>query len=289
MGNLCCQDMAIGLVIFNPAKSIKIIENYYEMIKQFEKFNLPFYTLELVYDGKPQICEAYHIYGKSVMFHKENLCRILETKIPPKYKKIVFLDADIIFDRSDWYLKTSIALDYFNIVQPFEKCYWLDSKKRIMLERETVLKMTSKKWDYNYHPGFAWAFQREWYKKIGFFDYAVTGSGDTLSAIKWLNKEVPKNYTSLPYPLKNEFSKFCLEKPTISFIPGIVRHLFHGSLKNRKYVERHEILNVKEDILDLIYKNSENLFQWKNPEMSIKLKNYFISRNDDDKDTIVTS
>ena len=112
MGNLCCQDMAIGLVIFNPAKSIKIIENYYEMIKQFEKFNLPFFTLELVYDGKPQICEAYHIYGKSVMFHKENLCRILETKIPQKFKKIAFLDADVLFDDSDWYLKTSMALDY---------------------------------------------------------------------------------------------------------------------------------------------------------------------------------
>ena len=142
--------------------------------------------------------------------------------------------------------------------------------------------MTSKKWDYNYHPGFGWAFQREWYNKIGFFDYAVTGSGDTLSAIKWLDKEIPPNYTSLPYPLKKEFSKFCLEKPTISFIPGIFRHLFHGNLKNRKYVERHEILNLKEDILDLIYKNSENLFLWKNPEMSIKLKNYFLSRNDDE-------
>jgi len=283
MGNFCSKnDMAIGLVFFNPTKSKKLLENYYEMIKQFNFNKLPYYTLELVYKGNPEIREAFHIYGRSIMFHKENLCRILETKIPSRFKKIVFLDADILFDDSEWYFKTSKALDNFNIIQPFSKCYWLDPKKQIILERKCVVRNTEKKWDYNYHPGFAWAFQREWYKKVGFFDYAVTGSGDTLSAIKWLDKEIPLNYKSLPEPLKKEFNKFCLEKPKISYISGVVRHLYHGSLQNRKYVERHEILNVKKDILELLYKNNEGLFEWYDSEMSTKLKNYFISRNDDD-------
>jgi hypothetical protein len=133
--------------------------------------------------------------------------------------------------------------------------------------------MKEKKWNWKYHPGFAWAFQREWYNKVGFFDYAVTGSGDTLSAIKWLDKTLPINFKSLPYPLKKQFELFCLnETPKISFIKGSIRHLFHGSRENRQYVERHKLLEIEKDILDLLYKNSEDLFEWNDPDMSNLLK-----------------
>lgn len=287
MGLCPSKDIAIGLVIFNPAKSKKLIENYYEMIQQFSKEKLPYFTLELIYDDrKPEIPEAFHIYGKTVMFHKENLCRILETKIPRKYTKLAFLDADILFDDPEWYWKLSKALDLYDVIQPFETCYWLDEEKKISLDRETVLKIKGSTWDFKYHPGFAWGFRRSWYKKVGFFDYAVTGSGDTLSVIKWLNKTIPKNFHSLPGPLIKKYSSFCLQKdkPKISYLPGTLRHLFHGRRENRKYVDRHKILNLQEDITDLLYKNSEGLFEWnlENQDLSDKLKEYFISRNDDD-------
>lgn len=283
MGLCQTKDLAIGIVLFNPAKSKKIIENYYEMIKQFNNEKLPFFTLELVYQGqKPEISEAFHIYGKSVMFHKENLYRILEKKIPTKFKKLLFLDADVLFDNPKWYWEISKELNSFEVIQPFNKCFWLDSEKKIILERETVLNMKDKQWNWKYHPGFAWAFQREWYNKVGFFDYAITGSGDTLSAIKWLGKTLPPNFQSLPKPLKKQFELYCNKKPKISFINGSIRHLFHGSRENRQYSERHKILNIEKDILELLFINSEGLFEWNDMKMSEILKNYFISRNDDD-------
>ena len=287
MGLCPSKDMAIGLVIFNPAQSKKLIKNYYEMIQQFDKYKLPFFTLELVYgDKKPEIPEAYHIPGKSVLFHKENLCRILETLIPSKFTKLVFLDADVLFDDQDWYWKLSKALDSYDAVQPFETCYWLDPEKKIMLERESVLKMSSKLWDSKYHPGFAWGFRRSWYKKVGFFDYAVTGSGDTLSAIKWLDKNVSPKFQSLPVPLLQKYNTFCPpeDKPLISYLPGIIRHLYHGSKENRQYTERHKILNIQQDIMNLLFVNSRGLLEWnsENQHLSEKLQKYFISRNDDD-------
>jgi hypothetical protein len=294
MGLCPSKDMAIGIVIFNPAQSKKLIDNYYEMIKQFDKYKLPFFTLELVYgDRRPEIPEGYHIKGKTVLFQKENLCRILETLIPRKFTKLAFLDADILFDDQEWYWKLSKALDSYDVIQPFETCFWLDEDKKIELERESVLKMSSQLWDSKYHPGFAWGFRREWYKKIGFFDYAVTGSGDTLSAIKWLDKSVSPKFQSLPVPLLRKYNEYCPpeDKPLISYLPGIIRHLYHGSRQNRQYTERHKILNIQEDIMDLLSINSDGLLEWnsKNQTFSEKMKQYFISRNDDNVVLVETS
>jgi hypothetical protein len=88
------------------------------------------------------------------MFHKENLCRILERKIPSKFTKLVFLDADIIFNSDEWYTKTSELLDTNDVVQVFDKCHWLDTNGYITLTRESVLHMDSRTYDSKYHPGF---------------------------------------------------------------------------------------------------------------------------------------
>jgi hypothetical protein len=287
MGLCQSKDMAICLVIFNPTKSKKIIQNYFTMIKELKKF--PVFTLELVYEGnQPEIKDAFHIYGKSVMFHKENLCRILETKIPYKYKKLAFLDTDVLFNDFYWYAKTSKLLDSCDIVQLFDKCHWLNTNGDITLTRQSVLHMDSKVYDSKYHPGFAWAFRREWYNKAGFFDYALSGSGDALSVIKWMNKLLPKNYKSLPKSIQKEYAKYPDILPRITYLENVeILHLYHGSRKNRQYVDRHEMLNINMDIKDMI--NVKNgLYEWKDPKMNKQFMDYFISRKDDeDEDEVI--
>lgn len=297
MGGCSSKDMAICLVVFNPAKTKKIIANYFAMIKELEDY--PVFTLELVYEGrKPEIPEAFHIVGNSVMFSKENLYRILETKIPLKYKKLAFLDTDILFSHPSWYSTASKLLDTHDVVQLFDKCHWLDSEnKNTTLTRKSVLYMTEPEYTWTYHPGFAWAMRRDWYNKIGFFDWAVSGSGDTLSTIGWLKKKFPKHFKSCPKSIKNEFSKFYSKpSPRITFLKDIdVKHLYHGSRTNRQYVSRHEILDVPIDITKLIKLNTDGLYEWVeifkwNPFFS----NYFKNRNDDDvlefdSNTVLTS
>ena len=289
MGICPSKDMAICLVIFNPTKSKRIIQNYFTMKEKLK--DLPIFTLELVYDyegNKPEISDAFHIYGKGIMFHKENLCRILETKIPSKFKKLVFLDADIIFNDNNWYEKTSKLLDSYDVVQIFDKCHWLNTAGEITLTRESVLHMKSKVYDSKYHPGFGWAFRREWYNKIGFFDYALSGSGDSLSAIKWLNKSLPKNYKSIPKSIQKEFDKYCPNLPRITYLKDVeVSNLYNGSRQNRKYVDRHELLNINEDIKDLLNVSKDGLFEWKYNIFNYKFMNYFISRKDDEDEDII--
>ena len=280
------HDMAICLVVFNPSKTKRILMNYLYTKNQFLRQNLPVFTIELVYDGtSPEIPDAFHVHSNSVMFHKENLYRVLETKIPRKYKKLAFLDCDILFPDPSWYSKTSKLLDEYDVVQPFEQAHWMDlTYTQVEMSRKTVLEMKSATWNFQYHPGFAWCMTREWYNYSGFFDYAVSGSGDTLSSSAWLKKKFPENFQSLPKALRHMYSKFLNKScPKITYLKNIdIFHLYHGSRTNRQYSVRHKMLDVNNSIEDLITKNCQGVFEWKNPKKwnPIFLE-YFENRKDD--------
>lgn len=280
------QDMAICLVVFNPSKTKRILMNYFYTKNQFDLQKLPVFTIELVYKGRcHEIPDAIHVSSNSVMFHKENLYRVLETKIPKKYKKLAFLDCDILFNDLSWYTKTSKLLDEYDVVQPFENAHWMDlTYTQVELSRRTVLEMKKPVWDFSYHPGFAWCMTRDWYNYSGFFDHAVSGSGDTLSSAAWLKKRFPANFQSLPKSLRHEYSKFLNKScPKITSLKGVdIFHLYHGSRSNRQYSVRHKMLEVTQDITQLLIKNSDDVFEWKDPKKWNPLfLEYFESRQDD--------
>jgi hypothetical protein len=144
--------------------------------------------------------------------------------------------------------------------------------------------MKTPSWDFKYHPGFAWCMKRDWYNKVGFFDYAVSGSGDTLSVAAWLKKTFPPGFQSLPKALRREYSKFLNKAcPKITCLKGVdVLHLYHGSRDNRQYAIRHKILEVNTDITELIKPNSEGIFEWKHPNLwNPVFFEYFQNRKDD--------
>jgi hypothetical protein len=278
--------MAIGLVVFNPAESKRIIMNYLYTANIFKQQGLPVFTLEMVFkDREHDIPDAFHVRCDSIMFHKERMCRILETKIPKKYKKIAFIDADVLFTNKSWYSETSKLLDTHDVVQPFEFCNWLDlTYTKVLMTRPSVLFMKSPMLDWRYHPGFAWAFRRDWYKRVGFFDWSLGGSGDTLSCAGWLKKQLPSDFKALPpcqYAVFKDF--FAHPAPRITCTKGELNHLYHGSKANRKYVERHELIHTPHDIRRIIKINRDGMFEWVNPQIwkPILLK-YFKDRFDDD-------
>lgn len=281
------HDMAICLVIFNPSKSKRIIMNYLYTINQFQLKKLPFFTLELVFKGRePELPNAFHVECDSFMFHKERMCRVLETKIPSMYKKLLFIDSDVLFTNNSWYTDISNLLNTHDVVQPFETCHWLDlTYTNKTLTRKSVLFMKEKEWNYNYHPGFAWAFRREWYKKVGFFDWAVSGSGDTLSSAGWLGKQFPKVFKSLPISLKKAYSDFTAKPlPRITYYKGCeIIHLYHGSKTNRQYVDRHKMIDMNEDIRTLITINKNGVYEWiDKTKLNPIFLGYFQNRIDDD-------
>ncbi len=282
--------MAICLVLFNPAKSKRILMNYFYTKAQFDLQGLPNFTLELVYEGRsPELPDAFHVQAKSMMFHKENLYRILVAKLPPSYTKLAFLDADIFYKDASWYHKTSKLLDSYDIVQGFDDAHWLDlTYTKTIMTRKSVFAMASPTWQFQYHPGFAWCMRRDWYNQVGFFDYAVSGSGDTLSSAAWLNKAFPAKFQSLPQALHTVYAEYresCkAHPPKVFFLHGVdIYHLYHGARTNRKYAERHAMLNVPTPIEELLTKNEDGVWEWNSlTTWNPMLFSYFMNRHDDD-------
>lgn len=268
-----------------------MLMNYLYTLNRLHKY--PCYTIELVFDNrKPEIApgeNVYHLRSSSYMFYKESLCRLLETKIPKKYKKIAFLDADLLFPDDEWYSKLSAKLDSYDVVQGFEYAHWLDlTYKNVTLTRESAVKSTTETFSHAYHPGFVWGFRRDWYNRVGFFDLALSGSGDTLSVAAWMKQKLPRNSHSLPMSIRREYDEFCkMHRPKISYLKNVhVFHLYHGSRANRQYVDRHAILNVKYDIREMIAKNACGVYEWIWSSINKQMLLYFVGRDDDGVEVI---
>jgi len=292
MGQSTSKDMAVCFVIFNPAESKRILMNYLYTVNLLNLQEIPNFTMELAFEDKPfelkKSPNVFQVRSNSYMFHKERMCRIIEKKIPKKFTKLVFMDADLIFSDNSWYEKTSNLLNTYDAVQCFENCHWMDlSYTKVMLTRPTALKMKGNVFDHMYHPGFVWAFRRDWYKKAGFFDICVSGSGDSLSVAAWMNKVFHPSFKCLPLSMKPAFDEFRkLPKPKMTYLEGIdIYHLYHGSRKNRKYVDRHRDLNINIGIYRLLAINKDGMYEWTDTRFWNKtFKDYFESREDDGYD-----
>jgi hypothetical protein len=96
-----------------------------------------------------------------------------------------------------------------------------------------------------WHPGYAWACSRKAYEKMGgLYDVSILGAGDHNmsfsfigNAIKSLNDETTDDY-------KDSVTHYELHAKNLrlGYVPGLIRHYYHGSKKNRKYSERWKIL-----------------------------------------------
>jgi hypothetical protein len=283
------KDTSVCLVIFNPAESKRILMNYLYTVNLLTLQEIPWFTMELVFNEKdPEIPAApnvFHVRSNSYMFHKERMCRVMERKLPSKFTKVVFMDADLIFSKNSWYSDISNLLNTHDVVQGFENCHWMDlTYKKVMLSRPTCVKMPGQFMTHTYHPGFIWGFRRDWFKKHGFFDLCISGSGDTLSASAWLGKELNDNFKALPMSMGPAFASYkeC-SHPRITYLPGIdVYHLYHGSRQNRKYVDRHTPLNIPEDVRRLIWINKDGMYEWRvKDRWNPFFLDYFQSRDDD--------
>lgn len=295
MGCNTSKDVAVGFVLFNPVKSKRIIMNYLYTKNIMEKQGVPTFTLELVLGNNvPEVAEdsnVFHVYGNSVMFHKERLCRLLEQKIPQTYTKLVFCDADIIFRRKDWYNELSKLLDSHDVVHPFTEGIWKDlTYKQDLVKRKTSLLSKGDFIDPVFHPGFVWAFRRDWYNKVGFFDYAITGSGDTLSCAAWMDRKFPETSRSYPKQALREryeeyINKIKKNKPRLTYMEGVVEHLWHGSRQNRKYADRHRLIENIDGVDSILKINDYGVFEFKDDVLELwnpLFTKYFEERNDDD-------
>jgi len=281
------NDLAVCFAFFNNTNSKRMLMNYLYVLNMMEQAGIPTFTIE-VYSNKPKIPNSIKIKSDIVLFHKERLYHLLEKQIPPEYTKLLCMDADVVFDDPKWYDNLSTLLNVNNVVHPFKSCTWLDiTFKGIVHTADSVLFDPTNRTRIKptCHVGFAWAFQRDWFNKVGFYQYGILGGGDSMSLMSWMGmsghklaSEINCQYQFAAY---TEFIKKITTLPKMTYLDCNLYHLYHGSLKNRKYLNRHLLFQHIEDVRDVLKVSDSGLFDVIDIDIKRNIKIYFSGRDDD--------
>lgn len=279
-------DTAVVICHFSPAGFRRPAENARRVVSDMREAGVPIYAVELLRPGrKPDLVSPeMTVSSDSVMFHKENLMNLMLSKVPDRYSKVVFLDADVRFSEKDWVDRVSDALDNADIVQPMEWCFWSSTRSKIsageQLARGRRLNIG------NVHPGFATAARRDWLDRVGgLYDLAVVGNGDAclwdaVARVQGLG--FPEGSAS-PYMSRYDglgafADRVRLSSPRVLSLRGcFAGHMPHGTAKKRGYMERHSLL--KQDIS--VVRNADGVYEWVDPSNNGPMLEYFRSRDED--------
>jgi len=293
-------------VVSNPCLYKKRYELAIKFIRKMLKTdNVILYVVELAYGGedfyvtKSNNPRHLQIRTRSApLWHKENMINIgVKKLLPPEWKAFAWIDADIEFDSPTWSVDTLKVLNgYKDVVQLFshavdmdKKGYTLNTFSGFGYNYEMGKKYVLGRLDY-WHPGFAWACTRKAYEKMeGLYDISILGSGDhnmaysyIFNASESLNANVHINYLQ---SLEEFQQRAC--KLRLGYVPGVIRHFYHGSKKNRKYRERWQILvNHQYSPMKHITRNADGLLvpTLECPQGLLDdIMQYFRERNEDEE------
>jgi hypothetical protein len=237
------------------------------------------------------------IRGQTPLWHKENMINMgVEQLLPKGWKAMAWIDADIEFENVGWAMDTLKVLNGCrDVVQLFSHAVDMDKRMEAMSIFPSFSYQFAKGSRYGgtginmWHPGYAWAMTRKAYEQIGgLYDKGILGSGDSIMSLSFINKShgmtnnsYHKDYTNSILEYQNKLSTLRL-----GYVPGVIRHYYHGTKKNRQYTERWAILK-KHNYSPLIHVTYDekgiiiptNLFT---NQFKEDIMNYFRERKEDE-------
>ena len=298
------EKLNVIIIISNPClyKRRYILLN--EFIKRIEEEeeNVELYIVEMIYPGQKFVItdknnsKHLQLSTKTPIWHKENMINLgVKYLLPPNYKAFAWIDSDIEFENNNWALETLKILNGSkDIVQLFSHCVDMDKDKTTLnlfqgfgYNYNKNKKYSSKKLDY-WHPGFAWAITRKSYEKLGgLFQMGILGSGDNVMALSLIGKVdiiINEKYSN---EYKNSILSYQKNAKTIrlGYVPGVIRHHYHGKKINRKYVERNEII-IKHNYSPTLHLTTDEKgilvpTHYFTEEFTEDIMNYFRERKED--------
>ena len=293
------------IVLSNPclyARRYILIKEFIQRIEN-EETDVLLYVVEMAYKKQRFLIthsknpRHLQIRTETPLWHKENMINMgIRHLFPKDWKAVAWIDSDLEFENATWAKDTLKVLNGSkDIVQLFSHCVDMDIDNRTMNifssfgnQFTKEMPYVTKSLDY-WHPGYAWACTRQAYEKMGgLYEDAILGSADNVMALSLIGKGLKAIHPNSSEEYKE--SVLTYQKRVCSlrlgYVPGVIRHYFHGSKKNRKYMERWNILlkygfSPKQHLhfqTDGLMVPSETCPQ----EMLKEIYQYFEERNEDE-------
>jgi len=267
-----------------------------------QEANVKVYVVELAYgDQQFYVTDKKNprhlqIRGTIPLWHKENMINIGVKLLPSNWKAMAWIDADVEFENVNWAMDTLKVLNGCrDVIQLFSHAVDMNKHMEAMSIFPSFGFQYSKKSRYGgtginmWHPGYAWACTKKAYDRMGgLYEYSILGSGDhnmSFSFIGQPDKSLNVDTTNAYNESLRLFQKRAAQL-RLGYVPGVIRHHFHGAKKNRKYHERWQILvdNAYNPFIH-ITKNRDGLLvptELCPQKMLDEILAYFAERNEDE-------
>ena len=295
------QPAAVILAFFQPVIFELPQRHLHATVQTMHAQGIPLVVVQAVYPGQnpqriPEVIPQKTYRTKSLVFHKERLWNLAATELTDA-ENLIFLDADLVFSRSDWLERCLDSLKDFDIIQPFSEARWLDDRGLVDMVRPPAsdainagLKPALK----YYHPGFGWGLTRDAFNRLGgFYDLSVAGNSDALFALS-LRDNILHDAVSSWFGNKQDATVRCksyqdYKRNAVSLDLKVgtpkgveVTHLWHGYRENRNYVQRGNLFPRREDGEYAVHTAENGLLEWDDVlRGNQSVQSYFSGKKDD--------
>lgn len=216
------------------------------------------YLVELVYQNQPFVLSQaenprhLRLRAQYPLWHKESMINVaVERLLPKTWKIFAWIDADIEFESPSWVQDTLRVLSVYDVVQLFSHALDMDKDGGTMNTFASFGHQHVMGYPFSlggrdqWHPGYAWAMTRHAYMSIGgLYDLAILGSGDMVMALSFIGRAGEKIHDKMSLGYRHSVLYFqeSAQKLRLGYVPGVIRHYYHGTKANRRYVDRWQIL-----------------------------------------------
>jgi hypothetical protein len=175
----------------------------------------------------------------------------------PDWAAVAWVDADLDFDNPRFAADALRVLSNYDVVQLFSHAVDMDRAEEAMqvfsgfgYQRAQGRRYAAAGPGF-WHPGFAWACTRAAYEQMGgLYERSILGAGDHNMALSLIgagaasvNGAAAPGYRADVAAFQARLGAVGAAAPlSLGYVPGVVRHFYHGSKKNRRYHERWQIL-----------------------------------------------
>lgn len=256
---------------YNPQNSPYRLLAFQKWYRSIKHLNHRIIECLIGEEAKRQLPESRFITElrtESLLWHKETLINKIVSELPPEYRYVFWVDADVLFTNMNWLVDSVRELQGCNILQPFEYCIHLDRNQTkpdfdVDAHRGVVndpKQRHPQMWrsfcanyidglneDSNYdrhgHVGFAWGARREVLEKCPLYDRALIGGSDHILAHAAAGDIghlcITKSFTENIEEVEQWMRQFYdAAQGKIGFVKGDLYHIWHGDVQNRQYLKR---------------------------------------------------
>ena len=310
------------LYVITPIFNATRYRSRWKLYKEFENYVLSneqahLVTIECAYgerefaiDKNPSLNHTVlHVRTESEIWFKENLINVAMQSLPPDWKYMAWVDADVIFVRPDWVGETIQQLQHYKVIQmwsqfqdvtsnfeligtarSFMDCHVYGGVASVSVGMHSDYSPDKKRVGYPGAPGLAWAMTKEaWNHLGGLIDISILGACDWYMAHALvgnielvLSNQYSPRYIELLLEWQSRAEKHI--RRNVGVMKGLAIHYWHGPKVDRKYGSREQILiqnNYNPDI-DL-KRDWQGLYQLTDRSIGLRdgIMKYGRERNED--------